>query len=82
MEFNEQAVIQVNDLERIGISVQQVVNHYRVQKGIKLNLNEMIKVNSTDEGKSINFETWDQISITVPVIYSNGSPNKIEPPME
>lgn len=80
MDLNQQTLISVNDLEKIGINSRQVIVQYQVKKGITLNLNEMIKVSSQDEGKSINFETLDQISVTVLAHDSDGSPNKIEPP--
>jgi|GEM_PF-5487058 len=78
MDFNEQTLISVNELEKLGLNSQQVIVQYEVKKGIKLNLTEMIKVSSHDEGKTINFETLDQISITVSVDNSDGSRNKIE----
>jgi len=75
-----QAILSIRDLEKIGISAQKVISVYEIKKGIKLNLNDMIKVSSNDEGQTINFETLDQISINVRASDSDGNPNKVEPP--
>ena len=78
MDFNQQAIVSVNELEKIGVNSQHVIVLYQVEKGVTLNLNEMIKVSSQDEGKSINFETLDHISIIVSVDNSDGGWNKVE----
>lgn len=75
-----QAILSVKDLEKVGINSEMVILAYENKKGIKLNLNELIKVSSYDEGQTINFETLDQISINVRAADSDGNPNKVEPP--
>ncbi len=70
--------MKVGQLEIIGISSQAVMRDYRTQTGKMLNLNDMIKVSSKDEGKYIKFETLDEVSFTVPVFSADGSFNKIE----
>ncbi len=79
MEINQQndLVIEVRNLERIGINHLQVVELYQENKGIKLNLNDLVKVSAKNEGQSISFETWDQISIVIPVNMAAGNYNKI-----
>lgn len=77
MNYQGEVTIQVGRLEQIGISSEKVVGLYK-SKGISLNFNELIKVSPKDEGKNINFETWDKISILVPVYQSSGGFNKVE----
>lgn len=78
MDLNQPTLMIVAELEKIGIDSQKVIVEYQIKKGINLNINELIKVSSKDEGKTIDFETLDQISITVTAINSDGSYNKID----
>ncbi len=36
-------IVNVKDLEKIGINAQQIISEYQLKKGVTLNLNEMIK---------------------------------------
>lgn len=79
MDANQiEMMVRVGDLDELGISSKVVVEFYKVSAGRMLNLNELIKVSQKDEGKNINFETMDRISIIVPVFSADGSWNKIE----
>ena len=78
MDLNQPTFVTVSELEKIGINSQKVVAEYQIKKGITLNINEFIKVSTKDEGKTIDFETLDQISITVTALDSDGSYNKID----
>lgn len=81
MEYNkppEIFVLRVSELDNIGISSANIITQYQVQKRKTLNINEVVKVSSRDEGKNIKFETLDKISITVPSYTASGSFNKVE----
>ncbi|MBC7458604.1 MAG: hypothetical protein H7235_10015, partial [Bdellovibrionaceae bacterium] len=65
MEYNkppEIFVLRVSELDNIGISSANIITQYQVQKRKTLNINEVVKVSSRDEGKNIKFETLDKIS--------------------
>lgn len=79
MEIQDnQAAIPINELERIGINIQSLQIHYQMKTGKTLNLTDMIKVSTTDEGKNIKFETLDKISITVDAFSAAGNWNKVD----
>ncbi len=79
MDANQiEMMVRVGDLDELGISSKFVMESYRASVGRMLNLNELIKVSQKNEGKNINFETLDQISVIVPVFSADGSWNKIE----
>lgn len=73
-----ETILKVRDLESIGIISEAVIVSYRKSAGVVLDLNELIKVSPKNEGKHINFETFDKISIVVPVLTAAGGWNKIE----
>ena len=78
MDFDAQkyTVMKVGELEQLGLNTKSVIELFQSKYNKKINLNDMIKVSSKDEGKTINFETWDQISINVLAGDSRGAPNK------
>lgn len=76
----EDITVLVEKLGDLGVNKLQVVEAFLLQHNVVININEYIKVRSNAEGIYINFETLDKISINIDPIYSNGSPNKIEPP--
>lgn len=79
MDYNNgELMLLVGELDALGFNSKVVIESYKSQAGRMLNLNELIKVSPKDEGKKINFETMDQISITVPVYSADGGWNKIE----
>lgn len=68
----------MTELEKIGINSVLLKNEFLNKQNINLDLNEMIKVSSSDEGNKIKFETLDKISIVVDVYSADGSWNKVD----
>lgn len=79
MDYNSSdALIEVRDLYEAGINQQIIIQNYQQYEGRTLNLNELVKVSPTDEGKNLKFETFDAISIVVPFALATGPFNKSE----
>lgn len=73
---NAETMIHLNEINRIGLQPEVVREHFRITAGINLNWNEILQVQSNEEGSEINFNTLDGISIIVPVYNALGCPNK------
>jgi hypothetical protein len=74
--FAKTKVISVRNLSSAGINTDVVALAFQSQVGVKVNLNEMLKVRAEDEGKNIRFETLDNFSVVVPIQYAMGPFNK------
>lgn len=72
-----QIILPLQDLEQIGINPLVVREIFLHQKGIKLDWNKSLKVGIGEEGKEINFDSLDGISILVPADASMACPNKV-----
>lgn len=70
--------LKVNELRKIGINSILLKEEFLKKKNISLDLNEMIKVSSSNEGNEIKFETLDKISIVVDVYSADGGWNKVD----
>lgn len=75
---NQTLLLKVSDLEKFGISSKIVISQYQKKNIRELNLDELIKVSPNEESKNIKFETFDKISVVVPVDIAAGAWNKIE----
>ena len=75
---NAEIFLKVSDLENYGISTRTIIMLYQQQNKRELNLDELLKVNPNEEANNIKFETFDKISVIVPVYSAAGTWNKIE----
>ena len=71
-------LLKVSELENYGINTKTVIELYKRQNKREINLDELLKVHPNEEAQNIKFETFDKISVTVPVFNASGSWNKIE----
>lgn len=69
-------LIKVNELNHIGLNSVDVIEIYRERRQKQIHWNDMIKVSTYEEGKSIKFETLDKISVIVNAVDAAGMPNK------
>jgi len=71
-----ETVITVGELDKLGLNKEAVIDQFRHQTGVDLDLNQLIKVNSENEGSELRFETFDSISVVVPIEFARGPYNK------
>lgn len=78
IQDNQAVIIKISELESLGLNSKFIIEEYFKQNKRELNLNELIKVSPYDEARNIKLETFDSISVLVPVHMAAGTWNKIE----
>lgn len=70
------AQLPVKDLNQVGINPVAIQEAYQEQANVQLNWDEVVKVSADEEGKNINVNTIDGISIVVGIDAASGPFNK------
>lgn len=70
--------LSLKDLSQIGLSPEAIQEAYREQAKVEIDWNEVLKVSADEEGKSINIDTLDGISVVVPIYEASAPFNKGE----
>jgi hypothetical protein len=79
MDQNHQDIyVKITELGEFGINPNQVITIYRKSIIREINIDEVVKVSPNEEAGTINLETFDKISLTVPTYSADGVFNKIE----
>lgn len=68
--------VTVNDLEKLGFNSALIFQRFLADYQIELDLWEKLKVSVEDEGKKIQFQTFDDLSIDVDIRNAVASWNK------
>ena len=78
MDQNQDVYIKISELRNFGINPTHIIASYRKSTKREIKIEELVKVSANEEANSINLETFDKITIVVPVYSADGSYNKIE----
>lgn len=70
--------IKLKNLNTIGVNPENIFNAFMSQHGVRIELNEVLKVSTEDEGKNIRFESLDHFSVVVPIMSASGPRNKLD----
>ncbi|MGE5085444.1 MAG: hypothetical protein ACM3MG_04030 [Bacillota bacterium] len=73
---SETANIALKNFNQIGLDPEVIQEIYRKQADVELDWNEVLKVSADEEGKNININTLDGISVVVPIYSAAGPFNK------